>query len=161
MRKAKIACLGLAAALCASAVFADEVFVQSDSVDVFQGGKGSFPSMTPVVENVPRGTSLTVLGREGSWIKVKTPTTQGYVVASELSPDKPGLNMSLSQIPHGKATVGEGAAAKGLGPKATEYAHGKNLKPEYLDNLIKFRKDLDPALLEKFCVDGKVGPAKP
>ena len=54
-----------------------------------------------------------------------------------------------------------GGSFYGLGPSATTYAQGKNLKTDYLDGLIKFRKGIEPKDVDAFCAAGKVGPARP
>ena len=74
--------------------------------------------------------------------------------------NKPGLDQLISKISI-TSKLSEGEAAKGLGPAATTYAQGKNLKTDDLDTLIKFRKSIDPRDVEAFCAAGKVGPDKP
>jgi uncharacterized protein YgiM (DUF1202 family) len=153
--KGKIICLALAGTLGASIALAREVFVTANYVFVYQD-KGSY---YPVVAKVPHGTELSVLDQDGKWLKVQAADKQGYVYETSLAPNKPDMSGFNGVSADSKVT--EAAAAKGLGPKATTYAQGKNLDPKPLQDLIDFRMKITAQDFVDFDNAGKVGIAKP
>jgi hypothetical protein len=159
-------CLSMAAVLCASDAPTppgpEQIYVQVDAVKIFGGPAGYYPK----VGDASKGAALTVVARQGKWIHVTVASDDpqkpidGFVYEGSTSPNKPGLDQLVSKISI-KSELSEGEASKGLGPSATTYAQGKNLKTDDLDALIKFRKSIDPKDVDAFCAAGKVGPAKP
>ncbi len=147
----KFVYFGLAATLCASAAFAEQLFVNSQSVDILSDKS----ALSDVLTTVPKGTALNVVAHEDKWVKVQTGPQEGYVFEDALSVDKPngefaagvGLNTGVT----------EGAAGKGLQPDATEYAKGKNLSPKAIEDLISFNKTIKGSDLKAFAAAGKVG----
>jgi hypothetical protein len=159
------AIFALAATICASDTTAPatvQIYVQVDSVKIFAGPAGYYPK----VGDASKGAALTVVAHQGKWIHVTVPTDDpqkpidGFVYEGSTSPNKPGLDQLISKISI-KSELSEGEASKGLGPSATTYAQGKNMKTDDLDALIKFRKNIDPRDVDAFCAAGKVGSAKP
>jgi hypothetical protein len=161
-----VACLALTGVICASDAptppAPEQIYVQVDVLKIFGGPAGYYPK----VGDASKGAVLTVVAHQGKWIHVTVASDDpqkpidGFVYEGSTSPNKPGLDQLVSKISI-KSELSEGEASKGLGPSATTYAQGKNMKTEYLDDLIKFRKSIDPKDVDAFCAAGKVGPAKP
>jgi hypothetical protein len=159
-RKASWLVLLATGALLAAGAAADEVWIKSEVVQI-RTGKGA---VYPVIVTVEKGTELTVVDREGHWIKVQAGSQQGYVYDGSVSPDKvSGGGNLLASLGAGSdaSSLSSGAAAKGLAPEADQYAASKNIDPGPMNRLIDFRKHFDPKLWEAFTAEGKVGPDAP
>ncbi len=122
----------------------------------------------PTVAVVRKGAALEVLGREGKFLKVRTPGGQeGFVfegsVADASAAGATGLNNAASALLGGpEASAASGAeAAKGLGPYATQYARGKGLHTADADKLLAQSRQDVSGPWAKFTKEGKVGPDKP
>ena len=150
----------LAMGIFAAGALADSVWIKSEQVDI-RSGKGA---VYPVIKSVPKGTELTVVAREGHWIKVQIGDQQGYVFDGATSPDKVGSGGNLlASLGAGAdaSNMSSGAAAKGLAPEADQWAASKNIDPGPMNKLIAFRKNFNPHLWEVFTAEGKVGPDAP
>lgn len=158
-RKYPILLAWLAAALAAGAVVADDVWIQSEKVDI-RAGKGA---VYPVVATAQKGAQLAVIAREGKWLKVQAGDQTGYVYETATSASKvDGGGNLLANVDNGSASnLSSGAAAKGLTEDADHYAHDKNMDPALMNRLIDFRKHIDPKDWEKFTTEGKIGPDAP
>jgi hypothetical protein len=150
----------LATGMLAAGALADSVWINSDLVQI-RSGKGA---VFPVIATASKGTELTVVDREGHWIKVQVNDQQGYVFDGSTSPQKVsgGGNLLASMGAGADASnMSSGAAAKGLAPDADQWAASKNIDPGPMNRLIAFRKQIDPQLWVKFTQEGKVGPDAP
>ena len=155
------------AAICGGALAgvaqAEDIFVSAEAVEIREG-KGS---VFPVVATATKGAKLTVLAREGKWLKVEAGAAQGYIHENVVTAQKPKGDNLLTGM--GKALGGgaqasdvqTGAAAKGLEKTTEQYADGKNLDKEPLNKLIEFNRKLDPKEWQAFTAEGKVGPDAP
>ena len=154
--KRNIVYLGLAGLFCASVAIAEQVYVSTDT-DLLPQKDAAY---TPIT-TIPMGTGITVMDHEGNWMKVQFNADQGFVYAAATQADQPG---PFTGVGSGH-TVAAGAAGKGLGPDATEYASQKNFDPKPLNDLIAFRTSLgDPAMvkqLQAFRAQGGVGLNNP
>lgn len=152
---AMVASVGLVAVDAA----AEQVFVQKPSA-VVREDKGN---LYKEVETVPKGTALTVLERDGHWLRVKSPGGgEGWVFDGAVTTKKtgPGLGDVLGSNADAGAAA-PGAAGKGMEPESVAYADTKHLDRAPLERLVAARKALDPEDLKRFMSEGKVGEAKP
>jgi uncharacterized protein YraI len=117
------------------ALRAETLWVKTPAVDLREG-KGSMFSVTGTV---PKGTELSVVSREGSWVQVEAGTVKGWVYESSLSPQKVDSG-SLGSIR--SAQMNTGAASRGVGPMATQYAASKNYSHAALDALVALNKHI-------------------
>jgi hypothetical protein len=143
----------------ASNAAADQVFVQKPSV-VVREDKGN---LYKEVATVPKGTPLTVLERDGHWLRVKAPSGgEGWVFDAAVTAKKsgPGLGDVLGSNADAGAAA-PGAAGKGMEPESIAYADTKHLDRAPLERLVAARKALDPEDVKRFMAEGKVGEAKP
>ena len=88
-------------------VWAETVYVQAKTAQL-RAGK---TSLDAVVGNVKFGDALEVVGRDGSWIEVKTSAgAKGWIFASKTSASKPsGTNDTLAKL--GQSMRGGDASA--------------------------------------------------
>jgi uncharacterized protein YgiM (DUF1202 family) len=146
-------------------VFAADVYVQPEKLDVREGPGLLFDP----VDSVTRNTKLSVLEKtDDGWIKVQTPAgKQGYVFSNSVA-DKQ-ISTGASDFLSGlvgtsdadASKIGTAAAAKGLEPESTTYAKNKNYSTASLDQVTALNKSVKGKEWMQFCQDGKVGPAKP
>src|SRR5689334_13947795 len=131
----------VAGAMICGAALGETIWVKSENVDV-RSGKGA---VYPVVAAVKKGTELTVVAREGKWIKVSVPGTagaapaEGYVYESAISVSKVDKGGGMFEGMNG-GKMDTAAAAKGLQPTAEGYARGKNMDSGPLNRLIAANK---------------------
>jgi uncharacterized protein YraI len=142
-----------------AAARAEDVFVQQPSVTL-RAGKGA---VYEEVATVKKGDKLTVLAREGKWLKVSAAGKQGWVFENSVGAKSGGGGLSgLSNLMGsgaGTGTASETAAGRGLGESLT-WAKGANMDPRPLDRMIAARKRVSPQQWERFVNEGRVGPAK-
>ena len=162
--KLKLLTALLALSLSATA-FAESIWINSEVVEI-RSGKGP---IYPVVAKVKKGQELSVILREGKWLKVAVPpntavtapgaapAAQGYVYENAVSATKVNGNANLlSGLTGGDMSTA--AAAKGLQPSAEHYASGKGMSSAPLNNLIAMRNKIHPKEWERFMAEGHVGP---
>ena len=75
----------------ATASFGDVVYVSSMKTDLYSEAKRN----SAKIGELQRGAELTVISKEGSWIRVKYNSKEGYVSKIVTSAKKPGEKMSL------------------------------------------------------------------
>ncbi len=120
-------------------------------------GKSGFST---VVVTAKKGQALTVLAREGSWLKVQLGDKQGYVFEKAISQKKIGAGQGLGDMmAGGDSTSGmsTAAAGKGLDQMAEDYAKNKNMDPKVVDVMIDRNKAITDAERQAFMSDGNVG----
>ncbi len=116
-----------------------------------------------VVATARKGDKLTILGREGNWLRVKFGDKEGYVLANSTSVKQirggAGVGDALAG---GSAASGlqTGAAAKGLRPEAEEYARAKNLDPKVVEQMIQRNRAVTAKEWSAFAKEGNVGPER-
>ncbi|MDA8101028.1 MAG: SH3 domain-containing protein [Nitrospiraceae bacterium] len=143
----------------ASAAFAEDLFVQSSKAKVMQ--EPSFKSK--LVAEVAKGQKFTVLGKQGSWVKVKSATAEGYVPALLLSPRPPMESVGLIKGGEGEikdnvrrraSTMTSAAAARGLTAEGRKRA-GAEESADYaaLEKMESYSLSNDE--VEKFMQGGK------
>jgi hypothetical protein len=150
---------GIGLAAVAGAAAAEQVFVQKPSA-VVREDKGN---LYKEVATVAKGTPLTVLERDGRWLRVKAPSGgEGWVFDAAVTAKRtgPGLGDVLGSNADAGAAA-PAAAGKGLEPEAIAYADNEHLDRSPLARLVAARKALDPEQLRRFMAEGKVGEAKP
>ena len=126
------------------------------NVDLREGKSG----FSPVVVTAAKGSQLTVLAREGTWLKVQLGDKQGYVFQGATSPTKVGSGASMGDMMAGGDTtsgMSTASAAKGLDPIAEDYAKGKKLDPKVVDAMIDRNKAITDAERVAFMKEGNVG----
>ncbi len=141
--------------LAVGSAFAEDLWVKSESVEIREG-KGA---VYPVITTVKKGQPLTVIERDGKWIKVKAGDKDGYVYETAVSPTKidGGGNIFQNMGIKGSGMT-SASAAKGLDKDAEAYASGKGMSPRPLQTLVDAAKKISPKEWEAFAAEGKVGP---
>ena len=127
---------------------------------VIRDGKSGFA--TEVVK-AKKGDQLTVLAREGPWLKVQLGDKQGYVFENVTSTKKVGAGQGLGDMmAGGDSTSGmnPAAAGKGLDQMANDYAKNKNMDPKVVDAMIDRNKAITEAERQAFMAEGNVGAAR-
>ena len=146
--------------LCMAGVAAaQDVYVKLPVANIL-AGKGAG---TDRVAQVKKGEKLQVIGKEGSWLKVKAGDNEGYVHENSVSSSAGGGDTSgLSKIlggASGSSAASSGEAGKGLG-EALAYARSKGMSPAGLDRMLELRKTVRGSDWTKFTAEGNVGPEK-
>ena len=147
---------GIAAlTLSAAAALAEDVWVKTALATV-RAGKGP---IYDGVADVHKGDKLTVIAREGTWIKVSVNGKEGYIADKLVSAQSVSAEFKPFAGAANTASVTEGAAGRGLRDGATQYAKGKNLSDAWMKWLEQFRDGLraHPQEWEAFMQEGKVG----
>jgi uncharacterized protein YgiM (DUF1202 family) len=158
--------LGLAVALfgTVSPARAETLYVRSEDVTLRAAADASAAEVGPVA----RGTELTVVSRDGSWIQVQAGGKSGWIHKLKTSADKPESGDSaLASLGGGSRDsyvkeAESGRAARGLSPMAEQYAQNKALSPESIaavkrmEQVVISKKEIDG-----FLKEGKLGEYAP
>ena len=152
-RRYAVALTALLITSLAGAAMAESIWVKSDNVQI-RSGKGA---VYPVVATAPKGTELTVIERDGKWIKVQAGDQQGYIYETAASASKVSGGGNLLSNMGAGSDMSTGAAAKGLEQQTETYASSKNLDTGPLNKLIALRKSITPQEWQSFTAEGKVG----
>lgn len=144
----------------AGAAAAEDVYVNSAQA-ILRDGKGLAYNE---VATVKKGGKLTVIERQGNWVKVRSgDNKEGWVSQSSLTANNPGGGMGdLSKLLGGgssSSAASSAEAGKGLG-EALEYAKGRKLSLAGLEKMKAIRKSVKGAELDAFMSEGKVGSDK-
>lgn len=115
---------------------------------------------------VHAGDTVSILGREGKYVRVKTQQgIEGWIAGAKLSTTQPpdesgsGLWASAGRMigPRASETTST-AGARGLDKAAEDYATAERISPEHreaIDRMTTYR--LDDAALEEFLKEGGLG----
>jgi uncharacterized protein YgiM (DUF1202 family) len=153
--RAMFAATSLAVAGVCLAQVANEVWIKQ-KIQI-RDGKSGFSN---VVAEVNKGDKVTVLERDGKWLKVQAGDKQGYVFENAISQTKVGSGQGLADaMAGGESTSGMDttAAHKGLDEKAEKYAQSKNIDPKIVDQMIARNTSISDADRVAFMKAGKVG----
>jgi hypothetical protein len=132
---------------------AEQVVVKTD-VDV----RADKNPLADAVESVPTETKLEVLGREGGWVKVRTPGgKEGYVAQDDLPAN---TNLAGAQGNAVASDVDASAAGRGLQEDTEKYAAAKNLNKAGVNQMLAWNKAVSSNDLKAFAAAGHVGAAK-
>ncbi len=142
----------------ANSALAEDVYVKLPTANVLAGKSAG----TDHLLKLQRGEKLQLIAREGSWLKVKSGNTEGYVhqnsVSTSQEADTSGLSKALAG---GSNASGASSAAAGRGDfKALEYANSKGMSPAGLQRMIALRQSVTGSEYTKFTAEGNVGPDK-
>jgi len=148
------AALGFAAALLvfATAAHAETLYVRSEDASL----KASADADAAEVATLARGTELTVVSRDGSWVQVQAGGKSGWIHKLKVSSDKPDSGSSvLDGLGGGNRgnyaqEAESGRAARGLSPMAEKYAQNKALSPESIASV----KRMEQVVVTKKEVQG-------
>jgi hypothetical protein len=126
---------------------------------VIRDGKSGFAAE---VTKARKGDQLTVLAREGPWLKIQIGDKQGYVSESVTSAKKVAGGGFGDMMAGGDSTSGmnTSAAAKGLDKMAQDYATSKNMNPKVVDAMMDRNKAITEAERQAFMAEGNVGVAR-
>ncbi len=147
------------AALCFAQTPATEEVWATQAVQIREGKSG----FSTVVVSAKKGDKLTVLAREGPWLKVQLGDKQGYVFEKAISQKKIGAGQGLGDMmAGGDSTSGmsTAAAGKGLDQMAEDYAKNKNMDPKVVDVMIDRNKAITDAERQAFMSEGNVGAGR-
>jgi uncharacterized protein YgiM (DUF1202 family) len=153
--RAVFAATSLAVAGACFAQAAEQLWTKQ-AVDIREGKSG----FSKVVVSAKKGEQLTVLAREGSWVKVQRGDQQGYIFQNMLSDKKVGSGESMGDVmAGGDSTSGmsTSAAGKGLDKIAEDYAATKHMDPKVVDAMIARNTSISDADRVAFMKQGNVG----
>ena len=157
VRTAASAALGLSLLLgAASQARAETLYVRSEDASLRSAADAGAAEVGPVA----RGTELTVVSRDGSWIQVQAGGKSGWIHKLKTAYVAEAVDaLARSGIP--VAAVSTGFPA-GLSPMAEKYAQNKALSPESIaavkrmEQVVVSRKEI-----EGFLKEGKLGEYAP
>ncbi len=140
---------------------AETLYVQAKQAQL-RAGK---TSLDAVVGNVKFGDPLEVVGRDGNWVEVKTPTgARGWIFANKTTPSKPsGSNDSLARLGQsmrgGDASATTASAgARGLDKASEGYANRAGVSArdrEAVDRMTSYQ--IPDQEVEEFLREGGLG----
>jgi hypothetical protein len=134
-------------------VMAENIVVQK-SVDVLSD-KDPFSSP---VETVDVHATLVKLGKDGSFIHVRTPSgKEGYITEDDLPIDTKVASISGNGRSNG---ADASLAGRGLEPDTEKYAQLKNLNPQGAQTMVDWGNKIKRADVIAFADQGHVGPKK-
>lgn len=147
--------------LCGSEASAETVYVQAKTAQL-RAGK---TSLDAVVGNVKFGEALEVVGRDGSWVDVKTASgARGWIFANKTTPSKPsGNNDALAKLGQsmraGEASATTASAgARGLDKASEGYANRTGVSArdrEAVDRMTAYQ--IPDEEVEEFLREGGLG----
>jgi uncharacterized protein YraI len=143
----------LAMAMVATWVWAEEATVSRNQTDIL-GGKNS---MYPILATAHKGDTLEVEDHEGSWMKVKFGTVEGYVLQSSLSGQDVTITHALGEGTAGSNDVTASAAAKGWDSTTWSQSHSYSLDGLKAMQATRDRLRANPQAFDQFQADGHVG----
>lgn len=138
---------------------AETVYVKLPVANVL-AGKGAG---TDRIAQLKKGDKLEVLGKEGSWLKVKVEGKEGYVHQNSVSSSSTGNDSGgLSKLlGGGSAASAESSAEAGRGlGESLAFARSKGMSPAGLDRMLALRKTVTGSEWTAFTAEGHVGPDK-
>ncbi len=140
---------------------AETVYVQAKTAQL-RAGK---TSLDPVVGNVKFGEALDVVGRDGSWVEIKTSSgARGWIFANKTTASKPsGSNDSLARLGQsmrgGDASATTASAgARGLDKASEGYANRTGVSArdrEAVDRMTAYQ--IPDQEIEEFLREGGLG----
>lgn len=140
---------------------AETVYVQAKTAQL-RAGK---TSLDAVVGNVKFGDALEVVGRDGSWMEVKTSTgARGWIFANKTSPSKPsGTNDTLAKLGQSMrsgdaSSTTASAGARGLDKASEGYANRTGISArdrEAVDRMTAYQ--IPDQEVEEFMREGGLG----
>lgn len=143
-----------------TAAGAEDVYVKLPMARVkAQAGAGADD-----VVRLKKGDKLQVLGRQGSWLKVKSGDREGFIHENSVSAggggggDLGGLGQLLGNA-SGSSAASSAEAGKGLG-EALDYARSHGMSTNGLDRMLALRTQVTGSDWQKFTTEGNVGPAR-
>lgn len=152
-------CVGLA--VWGTEAWAETVYVQAKTAQLRSGKT----SLDAVVGNVKYGDALEVVGREGSWVEVKTAAgVKGWIFANKTSSTRPsGTNDTLARLGQsmrgGDASATTASAgARGLDKASEGYADRAGVSArdrEVVDRMTAYQ--LADQEVEEFLREGGLG----
>lgn len=141
----------------AAVVAAEDRIVQVLNLPVMAkpGGMGA------PVDTVQKNARLTVLEKQGTWLKVQTPTgKQGYVKEGALAAQSFSTGSGEVKGDAGTSGLNATLAGKGLEETAQAFASKNNLNPAPLDRNLKRRNNISADKYNQFQQQGRVGAYK-
>lgn len=153
--------LWVALVLLGTEALAETVYVQAKTAQL-RAGK---TSLDAVVGNVKFGDALEVVGRDGSWMEVKTSTgAKGWIFANKTSPSKPsGTNDTLAKLGQSMrsgdaSSTTASAGARGLDKASEGYANRTGISArdrEAVDRMTAYQ--IPDQEVEEFMREGGLG----
>lgn len=148
-----VALLGVSAA-----AFAEDVTVKLPTATILSAKT----ARSAKVAQLSQGAKLQVLGREGSWLKVKVGEKEGYVHENAVSASGGGEGLSgvgkMLGSASGASSATSAEAGRGAG-ESQQWAMSKNMNANGLQRMIAIRNAVNDADWQRFAGDDK-GPAK-
>jgi hypothetical protein len=135
-------------------VVAEQMAVQRPRAEVLDA-KGSAGD---VIETIKLNGSLEVLGHEGPWVRVRTPSGKvGYVANAVFQKSSGGTDLSAASGSSTASRTEASAAGRGLDPDVENYIASKHLDPAALLRMQAIRDACRGKRLRSFEKTGNVG----
>jgi uncharacterized protein YraI len=157
-RRILVAAAAAALGIFSSAALAEDVVVKLSAVSVLSGKT----ARSEKVAQVRQGQRLEVVGREGSWLKVKVGDRTGYVHENSVGGSggsTGGLSSGLAKLTGGDSAASSASSAeagRGL-EESAKWAQAKGMNTSGLDRMIALRNAVNDGDWQKFAADGKDG----
>jgi hypothetical protein len=142
------AVLGLAS----TAVVAEDVTVKLPAASILSEKS----ARSTKIATLKSGDKLQVVGREGSWLKVRFGDQQGYIHENSVGGDGGGKSLSsVIGTASGSSAASSGLASRGVGEGAIAWAKSHNMSTAGLDKMIAIRNSITDADQRTFDADLK------
>jgi hypothetical protein len=142
-----------------TAAVAEDVVVKQPAASVMSGKT----ARSSKVAQLSAGDKVQVLGREGSWLRVKVGDKEGYLHENSVGGSGGGLGAALGEAGKGFSSatgtrgLSSAAAGKGVGDSAAAWAGSKSMNTSGLERMIAMRNSVSEPDWQKFAADGKGG----
>jgi hypothetical protein len=133
---------------------AEEVTIKQPAASVLSGKT----ARSGKVAQLSAGDKVQVLGREGSWLKVKAGNTEGYLHENSIGSGGGGggLSEKIANM-SGASAASSGEAGRGVGDSAANWAGSKSMNTSGLTRMVAVRNALNDSDWQKFTANGTGG----
>ena len=135
-----------------TAALAEDVVVKQPAVSVLSGKT----ARSGKVAQLSAGDKVQVLGREGSWLRVKVGDKEGYLHENSVGRGEGGIGAAIGGAGKGLASVtgqrglSDAAAGKGLDESAAAWAGSKSMNTAGLERMIAMRNSVSEPDWQQF-----------
>ena len=136
------------------AAAAEDVTIKQPAASVLSGKT----ARSAKVAQLTAGDRVQVLGREGSWLRVRVGGKEGYVHENSIgSGGGGGLSQTIAKA-SGASALSSGEAGRGVGDSAAAWAGAKSMNTAGLTRMVAVRNALNDSDWQKFQADGAGRP---
>ena len=109
-----------------------------------------------LVVKAQKGDKVSVLEKNGAWVKVEFKGKTGWVAADSLSAREVKSEAHLTGALGTSAESSTGAAAKGLQQDTIAYAANQHLSTRGVDEMVAIKKSVTAEMLKAFVEEGNI-----